>query len=419
MCGCVSERERERETEGEGEMGEELVGEGHGENPGEEEEEAEVLEQEVEGRRREVVRLEKWKQKKQTQIMEIAEKLSNGDLHSQILAAREIRRIVRSSSSSSKTNIRSKFAAVGVIEPLISMLSSISLDAREASLLALLNLGVRNEQNKVKIVTSGAIPPLVEFLKFQNNKLPELATAAILTLSAAAPNRPIIASSGAAPLLVKILIYGSIQGKVDAVTALYNLSSIETAGFNLDPSAASPLLSLLKESKKYSKFAEKTTFLLEILSTSVEGRNAISDCCGGILTLVETVEDGSRASMEHAVGALLSLCQSCRSKYRELILNEGAIPGLLRLTVEGTTKAQERARLLLDLLRDTPQDNGLSTAILEEIVYDTATKVDGALKAPESAQKLLQDMLHRSMELSMNRMQLCASSYKLSGTQPS
>ncbi|KAJ8442722.1 hypothetical protein Cgig2_011642 [Carnegiea gigantea] len=126
-------------------MGEELVGEGHGENPEEEEEEAEVLEQEVEGRRREVVRLEKWKQKKQTQMMEIGEKLSNGDLHSQILAAREIRRIVRSSSSSSKTNIRSKFVAVGVIQPLISMLSSISLDAREASLLALLNLAVRNE----------------------------------------------------------------------------------------------------------------------------------------------------------------------------------------------------------------------------------------------------------------------------------
>jgi len=267
-------------------------------------------------------------------------------------------------------------------------------------------------------VTLGAVPPLVELLKFQNSKLPELATAALLTLSAEAPNKPIIAACGAASLLVKILISGSIQGKVDAVTALYNLST-ETASFILDPGAVSPLLSLLKESKKYSKFAEKTTSLLEILCTSEEGRNAISDCYGGILTLVETVEDGSPASMEHAVGALLSLCQSCRSKYRELILNEGAIPGLLRLTVEGTAKAQERARLLLDLLRGTPRDNGLSSAILEEIVYDIATKVDGAQKAPETAQKLLQDMLHRRMELSMNRMQLCASSYKLSGTQPS
>jgi len=124
-------------------MGEELLV-GDGKKP-EEEEEAEA-EREVQGRTREVVGLEKWKQKKRTQIMEIAETLINGDLHSQIQAAREIRRIVRFSSSSSKTKTRSKFAAVGVIQPLIAMLSSISLEAREAALLALLNLGVRNEQ---------------------------------------------------------------------------------------------------------------------------------------------------------------------------------------------------------------------------------------------------------------------------------
>lgn len=355
---------------------------------------------------------DKWKQKIQSQIVEIAEKLINGDLQSQIQAARDIRRIIRSSSSSSSSaKTRSRFTAAGVIQPLISMLSYGNADAREAALLALLNLAVRNERNKIKIATSGAIPPLVELLKCQNGKLPELATAAILTLSAAAPNKPTIASSGAGPLLVKILSSGSIQGKVDAVTALYNLSTCtESMSSILNASAVPPLLTLLKECKKYSKFAEKTTALLEILSTSEEGRNAISKSCDGILTLVETVEDGSHTSMENAVGALLSLCQSCRSKYRELILNEGAIPGLLRLTVEGTNKAQERARMLLDLLRDSPRENRFSSSVLEEIAYDIATKVDGAHKAPETAQKLLQDMIHRSMELSMNRIQLRASS---------
>ena len=75
-------------------------------------------------------------------------------------------------------------------------------------------------RNKVKIVTDGAMPPLVELLKMQNSSIRELATAAILTLSAAASNKPIIAASGAAPLLVQILKSGSVQGKVDAVTAL-------------------------------------------------------------------------------------------------------------------------------------------------------------------------------------------------------
>jgi hypothetical protein len=263
----------------------------------------------------------------------------------------------------------------------------------------------------VKIVTAGAVPPLVELLKLQNGSLRELAAASILTLSAAEPNKPIIAASGAAPLLVQILSSGSVQGKVDAVTVLHNLSSCaENLHPIVDGKAVSPLINLLKECKKYSKFAEKATALLEILSNSEEGRIAITDSDGGILTLVETVEDGSLVSTEHAVGALLSLCQSCREKYRELILKEGAIPGLLRLTVEGTSKAQDRARTLLDLLRDTPQEKRLSSSVLERIVYNIATRVDGSDKAAETAKRLLQDMVQRSMELSMNSIQHRAAS---------
>lgn len=311
-----------------------------------------------------------WKQNQTIQTL--SEKLTNGNLNTKIEAAREIRRMVR---KSSKT--RSKIADAGVIQPLIFMLSSSNIDARQSSLLALLNLAVRNERNKVQIVTAGAVPPLVELLKMQTNGIRELATAAILTLSSAATNKPIIAVSGAAPLLVQILKSGSVQGKVDAVTTLHNISSsTENPIELLDASAVSPLINLLKDCKKYSNFAEKATSLLEILSNSEEGRIAISLTEGGILTLVETVEDGSLVSTEHAVGALLSLCQSCRDKYRELILKEGAIPGLLRLTVEGTVEAQDRARMLLDLLRNSPQEKRLDSSVLEKIVYDMAERLD-------------------------------------------
>ncbi|KAK8694235.1 hypothetical protein V6N13_071790 [Hibiscus sabdariffa] len=350
---------------------------------------------------------ETWNLQKHALIHELSQKLITGDLQAKIEAARDIRKHVRKSS----VKTRSKFGAAGLIHPLVSMLSSPNLDACEASLLALLNLAVRNERNKVNIVTAGAIPPLVELLKLQNIGLRELATAAILTLSAAASNKPTIAASGAAPLLVQILGSGSVQGKVDAVTALHNLSTCKENSIPiLDAKAASPLINLLKECKKYSKFAEKATALLEILSKSEEGRVAMTNSDGGILTLVETVEDGSLVSTQHAVGALLSLCQSCREKYRELILNEGAIPGLLQLTVEGTSIAQERARTLLDLLRDTPKEKKLASSVLEKIVYDIATRVDGADKAAETAKRLLEDMVQRSMELSMNRIQHRAAS---------
>lgn len=346
-------------------------------------------------------------------VDEVARRLKNGDLMMRIEAAKEVRKMVRkSSNSNSKSAVRCRFAAVGAIEPLVSMLNNwFPLSAREAALLALLNLAARNLRNKTRIVSLGAVPPLVELLKCQTGNLRELAGAAILALSSAASNKPTIAASGAAPLLVEVLCSGSVQGRVDAVTALYNLSiSEEGPKLIVDVKAVPPLIHLLKECKKYSKFAEKTTFLLEIFSSSEEGRMAITIVDGGILTLVETVEDGSSISMEHAVGALLSLCQSCRDKYRELILNEGAIPGLLRLTAEGTSVAQDRARTLLDLLRESPPDSRLTSTELERIVYDFAAHVDGTDKAVETAKRLLQGIVQKSMELSFNRVKIRASS---------
>lgn len=369
-----------------------------------------------EGARGEVI---VWKQQQQQQqrghsrssqrVQEVSDQLIGGDLYAKIQAARDIRTAVRrsassSSSPSSSLKTRSRFAAAGVVQPLVLMLFSPNDEAREASLLALLNLAVRNERNKIKIVADGAVPPLVELLKIHHGSLRELATAAILTLSTATPNKPTILASGAAPLLVQILSSGSVQGRVDAVTALHNLFTCkESASACLDAAAVPALINLLKECRKHSKFAEKVSALLEILSKSDEGRTAIASSNGGILALVETVEDGSPISMEHAVGALLTLCQSCRSKYRPLILNEGAIPGLLKLTVEGTTEAQERSRTLLDLLRESPQDKRLASSVLEKIVYDIATRVDGADKAPETAKKLLQDMVQRSIDIKTSR----------------
>nr|GEX91539.1 hypothetical protein [Tanacetum cinerariifolium] len=259
--------------------------------------------------------------------------------------------------------------------------------------------------NKEQIVTCGAIPPLVELLKFQNaSTLRELATAAILTLSTAPPNKPSIVDSGVIPLLVQILSCGGVQGRVDAVTALYNLStSKQEPCIAPEAKAVPPLINLLKECKKSSKFAEKATALIEIILNSEEGRSSITNAEDGILTLVETIEDGSLVSTEHAVSALLTLCLSCRSKYRQLILNEGAIPGLLRLTLYGTEQAQDKARTLLDLLRDSPPEKRLSSSVLEKIVHDIAARVDGSEETAETAKSLLQDMVQRSMgEIQIN-----------------
>lgn len=113
--------------------------------------ESEVREQEEEEEEEEIIE-RWWNKKKEAEIEEIAEKLKNGggDLESKIEAALYIRKMVRSSSNSnnhySSVKTRSRFGAAGVIQPLISMLLSSNPLASQSSLLALLNLAVRNER---------------------------------------------------------------------------------------------------------------------------------------------------------------------------------------------------------------------------------------------------------------------------------
>ncbi|KAK6128223.1 hypothetical protein DH2020_038027 [Rehmannia glutinosa] len=80
-------------------------------------------------------------------VEEVARVLNYGDLKAKIEAARDLRRLVRkSSSANSKSAVRCRFAVAGVIEPLVLMLqSSFPLAAREAALLALLNLAAGNQ----------------------------------------------------------------------------------------------------------------------------------------------------------------------------------------------------------------------------------------------------------------------------------
>lgn len=84
-----------------------------------------------------------WNKKKQIVIEQVANKVINGDdIYVKIQGARDIRRLVRNSSA---VRARSNFAAAGVIPALVPMLSSVNFEAKEASLVALLNLAARNE----------------------------------------------------------------------------------------------------------------------------------------------------------------------------------------------------------------------------------------------------------------------------------
>ncbi|XP_068335533.1 U-box domain-containing protein 4-like [Pyrus communis] len=326
--------------------------------------------------------------------------IQSDDQDSKLQGAQEIRRLT-------KTSQRCRRQLSDSVGPLVSMLRVCdSPESHESALLALLNLAVKDETNKIKIVEAGALEPIITFLPSQSCNLQEYATAALLTLSASAINKPVIGASGAIPLLVEILRHGAPQAKVDSVMALSNLSTHPAnLSIILEAKPIPSIVSLLKPCKKSSKTAEKCCALIESLVGFDEGRTALTSEEGGVLAVIEVLENGSLQSREHAVSALLTMCQSDRCRYREAILKDGVIPGLLELTVQGTPKSQTKAHALLRLLRDSPYPRSeLQADTLENIVCNIISQIDSDEQSSK-AKKMLADMVQVSMEQSLRHLQ--------------
>ena len=95
---------------------------------------------------------------------------------------------------------------------------------------------------------------------------------------------------------------GTPQAKTNAVTALHNLSTLSS---NLATILSSypihPLIAFLKTFNKSSQIAEKCMALLESLLGFEGGRNSVTSVEGGVLTIVEVLEEGSLLSKEYTL----------------------------------------------------------------------------------------------------------------------
>ncbi|KAF2292262.1 hypothetical protein GH714_018290 [Hevea brasiliensis] len=313
----------------------------------------------------------------------VVQNLFNGEREAQIQAAAQLGKLT--------SKQRHKLAERGIISPLISMLQCQDYEAIEAALFALLSLAFGSERNKIRIVKSGLVPVLLELLQCQNGTLTELIIAALLIVSSCTANKLAVTSSGAIPILVGILNGDfannddddttntiSIQAKLDAIATLHNLSTChQTIPSIVASRVVFTLLQIIHSYEKSSQFVEKAMALLENIVTLSE--NALlqtASTSGAIRALVETIEEGSPQCKEHAVVILLLICQSCREKYRVLILREGVMPGLLQLSVDGTWRAKDTAQELLLLLRDCSCYGSRSKQSKHELIEQIMQEID-------------------------------------------
>lgn len=208
----------------------------------------------------------------------------------------------------------------------------------------------------------------------------ELTVASMLTLSSCKANKLPIASSGAIQILVEFLNGDSAsdQPKLDAIATIHNLSTCHQLISSLVSSGVvHSLVQLIHTTDKASELVNKAIALLEdIVSSSSYALEETAGTNGAIRALVEAIEEGSSHCREHAVRILLFICQSCREKYRGLILREGVMPGLLQLSVDGTVRGKSMARELLLLLRECSSYGSRKKQLKQELMEQIMQEID-------------------------------------------
>lgn len=203
------------------------------------------------------------------------------------------------------------------------------------------------------------------------------ATALYLNVSCLEEAKSIIGSSCAVPFLTQLLHANTeTLCKLDALHTLYNLSTVPSNIPNLVSSGIIKGLQALLSARRDRTWTEKCIAILINLASSESGRDQMSSTPELISGLAAIVDAGERAEQEQAVSCLLILCRGSE-KCSQMVLQEGVIPGLVAITVNGTSRGKVKAQKLLMLFREQRQKD-------TDIIQQRDGNSDTAMAAPDS-----------------------------------
>lgn len=180
------------------------------------------------------------------------------------------------------------------------------------------------------------------------------ATALYLNLSCLEEAKPVIGSCEAIPFLIGVLQHETdTQCKLDALHALFNLSTNQT---NIPHLLSAGILDGLKTLMSYTDdhTTEKCIAVLINLSLSKSAKEEIMSSPGLISRLATVLDIGEPLEQEQAAACLLILCNG-NEKCSQMVLQEGVIPSLVSISVNGTMRGKQKAQKLLMLFREQRQ----------------------------------------------------------------
>ncbi|XP_031122134.1 U-box domain-containing protein 45 isoform X1 [Ipomoea triloba] len=274
------------------------------------------------------------------------------DLRKKCKVVEQIRHLVKDDEE-----VRMYMGANGFIEALMLFLES-AVQARnemaqEIGAMALFNLGVDNNRNKETMLAAGVLPFLEKMIA--NSSSIAAATALYLNLSGHEEAKPIIGTSEAVPFLIGVLQQETDpQCKLDALHALFNLSTLPTNIPHLmSAGIIDGLLAVMTHSDDHA-WAEKCVAVLINLASSKPAKDEIISAPGLISRLSSILDLGEPPEQEQAAACLVLLCNG-NEKCSQMVLQEGVIPSLVSMSVNGTMRGKQKAQKLLMLFREQRQ----------------------------------------------------------------
>ncbi|KAJ0489665.1 putative U box domain, armadillo-like helical, Zinc finger, RING/FYVE/PHD-type [Helianthus annuus] len=233
--------------------------------------------------------------------------------------------------------------------------------AQESGAMALFNLAVNNNRNKETMLSAGLLSLLMQMI--HGSKSVNAAIALYLNLSCLDQAKPVIGSSNAVPFLINALqdVFDS-QCKTDSLHTLYHLSSFHPNIPTLIACGIIPALQPFITDPSSSSWTEKAIAVLINLAVTNSGRDEIVTSPGLVSGLSMLLDIGEPEVQEQAAACLLILCTGSDTCC-EMVLQEGVIPSLVAISVNGTVRGKQKAEKLLMVFReqrqrDVPADRG-------------------------------------------------------------
>ncbi|ERM99593.1 hypothetical protein AMTRI_Chr10g5770 [Amborella trichopoda] len=290
-------------------------------------------------------------------LPEVLDTLIRGLRHPRVIdqeaAVAELRQISRNGSHDCRLSLCTSSMLVALRTLLTSRNTRVQVDA----IATLVNLSLERE-NKVRIVRSGVVPPLVDVLKAGCPEAQDHAAGALFSLSLVDDNKTAIGVLGAVPPLVHLLLSdgNARRGRLDAAMALYHLMLVRSNVGRLVRSGAMSRMLTLTCTCSDPELTERALLILCNVAATSDGRTAMLDA-DAVSALAGLMGRSSvQVVQEHCVGVLYLLSRN-ELRFKGAAVANGVAERLAEAIEKGGERAREKAGRLLNMMKGWSEDD--------------------------------------------------------------